>query len=432
MTSVSSFPRKSVDRFITTLVIGAGQAGLSMSHCLTKAGIDHALLERGEVANSWKTERWDSLRLLSPNWQTRLAGYQYQGDNPDGFMSGGEFTEYLQNYAQTLAAPIYCGVEVLQVSSTQNGYRVVTNQGDWQCRALVIATGACSKPVIPKLAEQLPDYIHSLTPAAYKNPEQLPEGGVLVVGASASGLQLASEIQKSGRQVTIATGEQVRMPRRYRGRDMQWWLDQMGLLADRYDEVEDLERLRRLPSAQLVGSDTYANLDLNSVQAEGVEVVGRLAFIHDNKMQFSGSLANVCKMADLKMRRLLKRVDEFIATQDYVNDIPPPDVPADTCTAESPKLELDLRRDEIKTVIWATGFRPDYDWLKVPVLDAKGRLKHDGGVVNNPGLYVLGLPFMRRRNSQFIDGVAHDAEELAQHMSAYLQNHWQANQFAIA
>ncbi len=432
MNSTASFNNQQANRFINALVIGAGQAGLSMSHCLTKQGVEHVILERGEVANAWKTERWDSLRLLSPNWQTRLADYSYIGEDPDGFMSCAEYISYLESYADGLQSPIHTGVEVQQVSSMQNGYRVITNLGEWRCRTLVIATGACGKPYIPRLAETLPDDICSLTPKDYRNPQRLSSGGVLIVGASASGLQLASELARSGRRVILATGEQVRMPRTYRGRDIQWWLDQSGLLADRYDEVEDLERLRRLPSAQLVGTGEGDNLDLNTLQDEGVEVVGRLAFIHNDTLQFSGCLANLCKMADLKMRRLLKLVDAFIEQQDYRHEVPAPDVPEDLRVPESPRLELNLQRENIGTVMWATGFRPDYSWLKVPVLDARGRLEHDGGVVSSPGLYVLGLPFMRRRNSQFIDGVGKDAEELSEHLAMYLEQQLHVNQSAIA
>lgn len=419
-------------RWVTCIVIGAGQAGLAMSHCLSSRGIDHVVLEKGEIANAWKTQRWDSLKLLSPNWQTRLVGYSYQGSDPDGFMTAAEYTSYLMRYADTLSAPIHTDVNVEQVSSTQNGYRVLTNQGEWQCKSLVMATGACAKPAIPKFANELPASIEAITPYQYKSPEQLADGGVLIVGASASGLQIASEIQQSGRQVIIATGEQVRMPRRYRGKDIQFWLDKSGLLSHRYDEVEDLERLRRLPSAQLVGSDDHRNLDLNLLQDEGAEVVGRLALVQGSKLQFSGSLANMCKMADLKMGRMLRLIDDFIRTQGLEREVPVPDAPDATRVTANPRLEMDLHREGIKTVVWATGFRPDFSWLKVPVIDPRGRLKHEGGVVHSPGLYVLGLPFMRRRNSQFIDGVAKDAQELAQHMEHYLHHNWRQSQVSVA
>jgi len=403
-----------------------------MSRCLEQASIDHVILERGEIANSWRKERWDSLKLLSPNWQARLPGYRYQGDDPNGFMGVKEFVQYMDGYSNTISAPIHTGVNVNQVTQTQNGYRVLTSEGEWQCRTLVMATGACNIPVIPRISEALPRELDSLTPYQYRNPEQLAAGGVLVVGASASGLQLASEIQNSGRQVTVAAGEQVRMPRSHRGRDIMWWMDQCGILDRRYDEIDDIRRARRVPSSQLVGGDQGRNLDINSLQEEGVEFVGRLAGVHNHKAQFSGSLANVCKMADLKMGRLLRAIDEWALTQDYAAELPETFMPAATRIIDSPRLELDFGSGEIDTVIWATGFRPDYSWLKVPVLDHKGMLKHDGGVVESPGLYVMGLPFMRRRKSLFIDGVGDDARDLAAHMQTYLHSSWQNKLVSVA
>lgn len=425
------FGSTATGRIVTCIVVGAGQAGLAMSRCLTRAGIDHVLFERGEVANSWKTERWDSLNLLSPNWQTRLSGYQYTGPDPDGFMSNLEFIEYLQGYSRTLDAPLYTGVDVTRVSKTQNGYRVETSSGEWQCRTLVIATGASNIPVVPEAASSLPRKIASLTPMEYKNPAQLQDGGVLIVGASASGLQLATEIQRSGRQVIVSTGEQVRMPRSYRGRDIMWWMDRSGILDDRYDEVEDISRSRQLPSAQLIGGHQPGNLDLNSVQDDGVEVVGRLTFIHGSRVQFSGSLANVCKLADLKMRRLLRYIDAYAQVRYHRAELPEAYAPEDTRISASPRLELDISSGEVKTVIWATGYRPDYSWLQVPTFDARGGLLHDGGIAVSPGMYVLGLPFMRRRKSQFIDGVADDARELTAHMQSFLSTSRAGNKVEI-
>ena len=345
-------------------------------------------------------------------------------------MTAKEFTNYLDGYSDSITAPVHTGVNVKQVSQTQNGYRVVTSEGEWQCRTLVIATGACNIPVVPKISQALPDSIESINPYQYRNPDQLRSGGVLVVGASATGMQLAAEIQRSGRQVTVATGEHVRMPRNYRGRDIQWWMENSGVLGNRYDEVDDVNRVRNLPSAQLVAGDK--DLDINTLQKGGVEFVGRFSFVHNNKAQFSGSVANVCKLSDLKMRRLLRFIDDWAEQQDFTADLPAPYKPEDTFLPASPKLEMDLKSGEIETVLWATGFKPDYSWLKAPVLDHKGMLKHDGGVVQSPGLYVMGLPFMRRRKSQFIDGVADDARDLAAHMEAYLHGNLQRRAISVA
>lgn len=406
--------------FATTVIIGAGHCGLAMSKHLTDRAIDHVLLERGEVANAWQTERWDSLRLLTPNWQSRLPGHAYGGDDPDGFMRMPEVVSFIQAYARTIGAPVRTGVRVTRVSRTDGGYVVTTNQGTWRCRTLVIASGACNIPTVPPLANELPRAIVTLTPMTYRNPAQLPEGGVLIIGASATGVQLAQEIQASGRNVMLATGEHVRLPRVYRGRDIKWWMDTIGAMDLRYDEVDDITRARRLPSLQLIGTPERKSIDINSLRAAGVEIVGRLVGLRDGALQFSGGLANQCAMADLKMNRMLASIDAWVSERGHDDRYEPPCRYAPT-DAGPGRLSLDLNDGRIKSIIWATGYRPDYSWLDVPVLDRKGRIQHDGGVVHAPGLYVMGLPFLRRRKSSFIDGAADDAKDLAAHLSERLQ-----------
>jgi putative flavoprotein involved in K+ transport len=405
-------------RKITTLVIGAGHAVLAMSRCLTERSIDHVVLERGEVANSWRTERWDSLRLLTPNWQSRLPGLVADSADPDGFRAMPEVIDLIAGYARAIAAPVRIQTRVTRVRRTEGSYLVATNRGDWLARAVVIASGACNIPCVPALAEGVPPRIRSLTSRDYRNPDQLPVGGVLVVGASATGIQLAEEIHRSGRPVILAAGEHVRVPRTYRGRDVQWWLDRAGMLNQRYDEVDDLGRARRLPSFQLVGSPERRTLDLNVLQGIGVELVGRIAGIRDGCLQFSGSLRNHCTLADLKLGRLLDQFDALAASGDGGEGLPHRDGP--TIVADRPRLSLDLSSGEVATVVWAVGYRPDYGWLDVPVLDRKGQLVHDGGVVASPGLYAMGLPFMRRRKSTLIDGAGDDAHDLATHLVDYL------------
>jgi putative flavoprotein involved in K+ transport len=404
----------------TTVVIGAGQAGLAMSWWLARRSIDHVVLERGEIANSWKTERWDSLTLLTPNWQSRLPGYGYRGNDPDGFRTMPETIEFLEGYAGAISAPVRTGTRVTSVQSRDDGYRVVTDKGVWQSQAVVLATGACNLPVVPKVAASLPSGIVSLTPLHYRNPAQLEEGGVLVVGASASGIQIADEIRRSGRAVTLAVGEHVRVPRVYRGRDIKWWMDASGVLDQRYDEVDDIVRARHVPSLQLAGYADRRTIDLNSLTALGVRLVGRLAGINDGKLQFSGSLRNVCALADLKMNRLLDTVDTWATEHGLDGEVTPSHRFEATVVEESPPLLLDLARSRIRTIIWATGFRPDYSWLEMPVLDHKGQVRHDGGVADVPGLYLMGLPFLRRRKSSLIDGVGDDARDLSAHLASYL------------
>jgi putative flavoprotein involved in K+ transport len=407
-------------RFATTIIIGAGQSGLAMSRHLTARSIDHVVLERGEVANSWRTERWDSLRLLTPNWQSRLPGYAYTGHDPDGFMTMPEVISFLQRYAGLSLAPIVTGTRVTRVGQLDDGYEVATNEGPWRCRKLVIASGACNIASIPALSSGLPAEVASLTPLQYRNPDLLPAGGVMIVGASASGIQLAREIQAAGRRVVLAVGEHVRMPRTYRGRDIQWWMDTIGAMDVRYDAIEDIERARRLPSLQLVGTPERVTVDFNSLRKMGVELVGRLVGLRDGKAQFSGSLANHCAMADLKMYRLLAAIDDWVNANRFAKRFPPAERYEPTEVKSETRLSLNLISAGIRTVIWATGYRPDYSWLDVPVLDRKGRIRHDGGVVAAPGMYVLGLPFMRRRKSSFIDGAGDDAADLAAHLSQNL------------
>jgi putative flavoprotein involved in K+ transport len=405
----------------TVVVIGAGQAGLAMSWWLARHAIDHVLLERGEVANSWKTERWDSLTLLTPNWQSRLPGFGYVGNDPDGFRSMPETVGFLQDYARTIAAPVRTQTRVTCVRQRDEGYEVVTDRGTWQARAVVVASGACNIPVVPGIAGSLPADVASLTPFQYRNPSQLDPGGVLVVGASATGVQIADEVRRSGRSVTLAVGEHVRVPRTYRGRDIKWWMDASGVLDQRYDEVDDLVRARNVPSLQLAGYADRRSIDLNSLTRIGVRLIGRLAGINGSTLQFSGSLRNVCTLADLKMQRLLDTIDAWAAQQGLDGEVEAPRRFDATAVEESPPLLIDLARGRVKTIIWATGFRPDYSWLQVPVLDARGSIRHDGGVAEAPGLYVIGLPFLRRRKSSLIDGVGDDARDLSAHLAAYVR-----------
>jgi putative flavoprotein involved in K+ transport len=409
-------------RTIASVVIGAGHAGLAMSRCLGARGIEHVVLERGEVANSWKTERWDSLRLLTPNWQSRLPGYGYEGDDPDGYRTVPQLIQFVENYARTVSAPVQTHTKVTSVQPADGLYRVETDQGAWRCRSVVIASGACNIASIPPYADTVPARVETVTPLQYRSVGQIVPGGVLVVGASATGIQLADEIHRSGRPVTLSVGEHIRAPRTYRGRDIQWWMDATGLWDQRFDEVEDIVRARRLPSMQLVGTPERRTLDLNALGGIGVKLVGRLAGIRAGRAQFSGSLRNQCTLADLKLGRLLDTCDAWAREHGLDEDVGPPERFAPTEVAELPPLELNLASGEIKTVIWATGFRPDYSWLQVPVLDRKGQIRHEGGVTAAPGLYVLGLQFLRRRKSAFIDGAGDDARELSAHLADYLGN----------
>lgn len=406
---------------IPTVVIGAGHAGLSVSKMLTERDIDHVVLERGEVANTWRTERWDSLRLLTPNWQTRLPGFEYDGDDPDGFMTMGEVIDFVAAYASGIDAPVETDTEVRAVRRRDDRYQVVSDAVVWDAAAVVLATGGFNLPKLPPIAADLPGTIEMVTALDYKRPEQLPPGGVLVVGASATGIQIAEEIHGSGRPVSLAVGEHVRLPRIYRGRDIQWWMERLGRLDERYDEVDDIVRARHVPSPQLVGTPDRSTLDLNALTARGVKLVGRLSAIDGGVAYFSGSLRNVCALADLKQIRLLDEIDEWATESGLDPEVGAPERYPDTRVDDDPLLRLDLSSAEIETVVWATGYRPDYSWLEVPVLDRKGELRHDGGVVtDSPGLYRIGLNFLRRRKSSFIHGAEDDARDITDHLAGYL------------
>ena len=401
-------------------MIGAGHAGLAASRCLSERSLDHVVLERGEVANSWRRERWDSLRLLTPNWQSRLPGFRYDGTDPDGYMDVREVIEFISRYADAAAAPVRTQTAVTSVTRNDAGYHVATSQGDFECRTVVLASGACNVPTVPALRAALPASIASITPFDYRGPSHLPDGGVLVVGASATGVQLADEIRRSGRRVTLSVGEHVRLPRTYRGRDVLWWMDASGVWNQRYDEMDDLTRARSLPSPQLVGTPERVTLDLNALSASGVEIVGRLSAVRDGRALFSGGLRNNFALADLKMDRLLDTFDEWARTAHRDGDVAPAERFDATRVPDKARLSIDLRSGEIQSVVWATGFRPDYSWLQVPVLDEKGHLRHDGGVVDAPGLYALGLPLLRRRKSSFIYGAEDDARDVVAHLGDFL------------
>jgi putative flavoprotein involved in K+ transport len=397
-----------------TIIIGGGQAGLAMSRCLTDEGIDHVVLERGRVAERWRSERWESLRLLSPKWHTRLPGFHYQGADRNGFMTMPELISYLERYAKSITAPVQDETTVLGVARSEGGYLVRTDRGDWEAPNVVVATGHCDVPFVPKSADGLSSDIHQVVPSSYKNPDQLPNGGVLVVGASASGIQLAQEIHRSGRPVTVAVGRHTRIPRRYRGRDIAWWMEASGLLNERAERSSSLESARLQPSLQLVGTPDHRSIDLGVLQDEGVRLAGRLESTDGARVGFRDDLRHNMDLAEGKLDRLLGRFDAFI--DETIMRADAPDRRPRIATSDAP-TELDLRDAGISTVLWATGYRRRYRWLNVPVLNIRGEIIHDAGVTPAAGLYVLGLNFQRTRKSTFIDGVGDDARFLADHIA---------------
>jgi putative flavoprotein involved in K+ transport len=403
------------------IIIGAGQAGLATSHCLSQRGIDHVVLDRGRIAERWRSERWDSLQLLTPNWQSRLPGHVYTGADPDGFMSMPEVVALLERYATHSAATIHSQTRVLCVEAHGRGYRVITDRGVFHAPHVVLATGFCDLPARPNAATKLGRGVFQLAPTAYRNPSMLAPGGVLVVGASASGAQIADELAGAGRSVTLAVGRHTRLPRRYRGADSLWWLERIGALAETVDDVRDLPASRNQPSMQLVGSDPPRDLDLSTLMQRGVRICGRVVDATRRRVCFADDLERSVSAADHKLQRLLKRIDCFIDANPALRcrKAPSRPVPVDM-RGSRPTSSIDLAAEGISTVIWATGFRRDYRWLRVPVLDAGGEILHRRGVTPAEGLYAMGLRFQHTRKSSFIDGVAGDAEYIARHIAAGL------------
>ncbi len=400
---------------LATIVIGAGQAGLAMSHCLSELGVEHVVVERGKLAERWRTQSWDSLSLLTPNWMTRLPGFQYDGNAPDDFMSVPDLIALFDRYASQSRAPIISDTAVVGVERMENRFRVITNRGTWLADSVVLATGYCDLPAVPSSSRDLPASITQVVPANYRRPAELSRGGVLIVGASSTGVQLADEIQQSGRQVTLAAGRHLRLPRRYRGRDILWWLDRLGVLSQPIETVHSIEISRRQPSLQLVGRPDHSSLDIGMLQERGIRLVGRVLDISGYHVTLADDLIANAAAADLKMAEVLTRIDRYVDLADVAAEDPEPFRPTWPVAARAPE-RLDLNAEGIETVIWATGYRRAYPWLHIPVLDRAGEITQEGGFTRVTGLYVLGMNFQRRRNSSFIDGVGADAWSIAEHI----------------
>lgn len=399
------------------IVIGGGQAGLATSHCLAKLNIDHVVFERGEIGQRWRAERWNSLRLLTPNWMSRLPGQPYSGDNPHGFMTKDAVADILTAYSMTFSAPVLEHTTVLSLRKSQTHFTAVTTGGTWRAKAVVVATGACDVPRLPRFAGSVDPSIAQVTLDRYKSTAQVAKGGVLVVGASASGCQIASELQAAGRDVTLATGRHTHLPRTYRGRDIMVWLDRIGALSATRDPSVPVDRLALQHSFQLVGSDIGRNLNLGTFQAQGGRVVGRVENAHGTLVSLGDTLGHDVATAEARQTKLLRRIDTHIDQTDLY--APAPDRTTPIHVPMSPKT-LDLYRAGIRTIVWATGYRRDYSWLDLPVLTAGGDIIQTGGVTRVAGLYTMGLPFMRRCNSTFIDGVGQDAHDITRFISHHL------------
>jgi putative flavoprotein involved in K+ transport len=393
-----------------TLVIGAGQAGLALSHYLTRAGHDHVLLERGRVGERWRSERWDSLSLLTPNWLNELPDSARHAD-PDGFLGRSAFVEYLGSYARSFSAPVQEGVSVLEVERARSGFRVRTDAGEWRARNVVLATGYADEPFVPATAASAPHSLRQLHSSRYRSPGRLPLGGVLIVGAGPSGQQLAAELRRSGRHVVLAVGRHARIPRHYRGQDIFHWLDVTGSLDQTLDDVPDERDPSKSPSLTLSGANGGEQLDLLTLAALDIVIAGRLKGFSGRYALFADDLETTVQESDRRMRSVLEKIDRHIDGR-LGGELPDAErIP--TVTLPRGPRTLDLERADVSTVIWATGYRRSYPWLNVDVLGDDGEIAHQRGVTTAGGLYALGLRFQHRRKSHFIGGVHDDAKFLA-------------------
>lgn len=401
---------------IDTLIVGAGQAGLSLSYCLTQQQEPHILLEKAsQLVDAWRNHRWDSFTLVTPNWQIRLPGCEYQGHDPDGYMPRDRVVSYLERYAASFQAPVRFGVTVTAVEPVKAGFRVQTDQGEYQAANVVIAAGLFQQPKIPASSANLPPDIIQMHSGEYRNPRQLPPGAVLVVGSGQSGCQIAEELYQSGRKVYLCVGGSAgRAPRRYRGKDITWWLVQTGFFSRTVDQLPS-PKAKFGANPQVSGKAGGHTLNLHKFAREGVTLLGRFNEAQGNKVYLAPDLYEKLEKIDKFEVDLLKGIDEFIARNGY--DAPKETLPRERDGYETPILtELDVSTAGITSVIWAGGYKFDFSWVHLPVFDDDGFPIQQRGVTAFPGLYFLGLPWLHTLKSGLLLGVGEDAVYIASHI----------------
>ena len=402
---------------IDTVIVGGGQAGLAISYYLKQQGRDHVVLERAAaVANAWRNQRWDSFTLVTPNFQVRMPGAEYNGNDPYGFMSLPQVVDYFDDYVRRFQLPVHCGVTVTSVEKTDSGFLVRTSEGDYEAENVVIATGLYQSPKIPDFAAAIPAEIRQIHSMEYRNPASLPEGAVFVVGTGQSGAQIAEELYQSGRKVYLSVGNAGRVPRRYRGKDINDWGTRLGMFDAK---VEDLKspRDRFEPHAQISGKNGGESLNLHQFARDGVVLVGHLRGVCDGRLTIAPDLRETLSKVDQFELNTLRRIDDHIAKTGL-------DAPTETIPrlydgyAQEQITELDLRASGISTVIWATGYAFDFSLIKLPVTDADGYPVQKRGVTGYDGLYFLGMPWLYSRKSGILFGVGDDAAYLAAQIAA--------------
>ncbi|GGK73372.1 FAD-dependent oxidoreductase [Sphaerisporangium melleum] len=392
------------------VVVGGGQAGLAMSHHLTRRGVDHVVLERHRIGHEWRSRRWDSFCLVTPNWQCRLPGFPYAGDEPDGFMRRDEIVRYVEDYAASFGPPVLEGVTATRLSATADGFEVRTDGGAFTAGQVVVATGPYQVPVVPRIAERFPPHITQLHSGDYRNSSQLPPGEVLVVGSGQSGCQIAEDLHLDGRRVHLAVGSAPRVARFYRGRDVVAWLDLMGHYDRPVTSFDDPQAVRARANHYVTGRDGGRDIDLRAFARDGMRLYGRLAGVEDGVITFGADLRRDLDHADAVSESIKDAIDAFISAHGITAPAEPRYRPVWE-PEDGPPARLDASR--VTSVIWCTGFRADYRWITVPVFDGAGRPVHERGVTPVPGLYFLGLPWQHTWGSGRFSGVGADAEHLA-------------------
>jgi len=403
--------------YFDTVIVGAGQAGLAVSYYLTQQNREHVLLERQRIGEAWRSAKWDSFTLVTPNWMLQLPGFIYKFDHPDGFLTRDEVVQYLDNYVDQFDLPVRTGVEVTAVEGTDSGarFRLETNIGPFAASNVVIATGTFQKPKIPAFSSQLASHLHQIHSSEYRNPDELPPGAVLVVGGGQSGCQIAEELNQHGRRVYLCTGSAARMPRRYRGRDSFWWAEKLGL----FDQtVADLPspQARFAANPQVTGKDGGRTLSLHQLVIDGVTLLGRMQDASGAQVSLADDLTDNLAQADKFSADFKKGVDKYIAATGM--QAPEEAQPELRAGYDSEVItHLDLDRAGITSVIWATGYTFDYAWVKFPVCDEGGYPVTQRGVTDHPGLYFIGLHWLHTRRSGLLSGVGDDAANVAEHIA---------------
>jgi putative flavoprotein involved in K+ transport len=405
----------------SVVVIGGGQAGLAMSHCLKQRGIDHVVLEKHRVGHEWRQRRWDSFCLVTPNWQCRLPGFSYSGPQPQGFMVKDAIVRYVEDYARSFAPPLLEGVAATSLRRAPGkGFELRTTAGDCQADALVVATGGYHLPSLPRLAERFPDSVTHVHSSAYRNPGALPDGEVLVVGTGQSGSQIAEDLHLAGRRVHLCVGSAPRTARRYRGRDVVEWLEQMGYYDLPVEQHALKDRVRAKANHYVTGRDGGRDIDLRQRANEGMRLHGRLTGVRGGCLELADDLKHNLDQADAVAESIKTTIDNFIEAQGLTAPDERRYVPV--WEPSHPQRSLELARTEISSVVWCTGFRTDYGWIELPIFDGRGYPVHRRGVTAADGLYFLGLPWLYTWGSGRFSGVGTDAAHLADLIDRRLGN----------